>query len=504
MNGHASSFTPRLAAGLLGIFLAAMMAGLNNRVGALALGDVRGALGFGSDAASWLSTAYAAGELIAMPFAAWFAAAFSLRRFHLLMLAACATFAAILPFVGHLGLMIALRFLQGLTTGTLIPLLMAAALRFLPLSIRLYALALYAMTATFAPNVAIWLTGLWADHIVDLRLVYWQVIPLALLAAALVAWGIPQDASQPERFKHGNWFGMCFGSIGLGLIAVGIDQGNRLEWFDSGLIVCALLAGLACFTVYLLSEWYHTAPFIKLQLLQRRNLGLGFTIFFTLLVVFQSGSLVPITHLGRIWDYRALQSAPIGLIIGLPQLLLSPLVSLALYQRWVDARHVMAAGLGLIAVACFQGSRLNAEWMAHQFLDVQLLQAFGQPMAVVAMLFLSTSVVKPAEGPYVAGTVNTLRGLGTLVGAGLVGRILQLRERFHSEMLLDSVGRFQGSDPVAWSMPSLTHEVSRQSSVLATADAYRILGSIALLLIPCALMLQHIPAPQVHASSSIR
>lgn len=47
--------------GLLGIFLAAMMAGLNNRVGALALADVRGALGFGLDDASWLSTAYTAG-----------------------------------------------------------------------------------------------------------------------------------------------------------------------------------------------------------------------------------------------------------------------------------------------------------------------------------------------------------------------------------------------------------------------------------------------------------
>lgn len=54
--------------GLLGIFLAAMMAGINNRVGALALADVRGALGFGLDDASWLNTAYVAGELIAMPF----------------------------------------------------------------------------------------------------------------------------------------------------------------------------------------------------------------------------------------------------------------------------------------------------------------------------------------------------------------------------------------------------------------------------------------------------
>src|SRR3546814_10649731 len=79
----------RAISGLLGIFLAAMMAGLNNRVGALALADVRGALGFGLDDASWLNTVYTAGELIVMPFAAWFAITLSIRRFHLWMLASC-------------------------------------------------------------------------------------------------------------------------------------------------------------------------------------------------------------------------------------------------------------------------------------------------------------------------------------------------------------------------------------------------------------------------------
>ncbi|MGE6213717.1 hypothetical protein ACQKCR_17580, partial [Comamonas aquatica] len=73
----------RAIAGLVGILIAAMMAGLNNRVGALALADVRGALGFGLDDASWLTTVYSAGEVIAMPFAAWFAITLSVRRFEL-------------------------------------------------------------------------------------------------------------------------------------------------------------------------------------------------------------------------------------------------------------------------------------------------------------------------------------------------------------------------------------------------------------------------------------
>src|SRR3546814_11507874 len=89
----------RAIAGLVGILIAAMMAGLNNRVGALALADVRGALGFGLDDASWLTTVYSAGEVIAMPFSAWFAITLSVRRFELWMIGACTLLAVCLPFI---------------------------------------------------------------------------------------------------------------------------------------------------------------------------------------------------------------------------------------------------------------------------------------------------------------------------------------------------------------------------------------------------------------------
>lgn len=61
-------FGARLATGMAGILLAAMVAGLNARVPSLAWPDVRGALGLGIDEASWISTAYTAGELTVMPF----------------------------------------------------------------------------------------------------------------------------------------------------------------------------------------------------------------------------------------------------------------------------------------------------------------------------------------------------------------------------------------------------------------------------------------------------
>lgn len=494
--------TTQAIAGLTGIFVAAMMAGLNNRVGALGLADVRGVLGFGLDDASWLSTAYTVGELIATPFATWFAITLSVRRFHRMMVTTCAVIAAFLPFVHDLNLLIGLRFLQGMSSGALIPILMMAALKFLPPNIRLHGLALYAMTATFAPNLAIWLAGQWTDGLVEWRLIYWQIIPLCLLAALLSGWGLPRDKIMTVRFHEANWLGMAFGVTALSLIAIALDQGVRLDWFNSPLITVCLVVGIVFLAIYLLTEWYHHAPFLKLQLLERRNLWLGSSIFVALLVTLMSGAQLPANYLGAIQDYRAFQSAPIGLLIALPQLVLGSIVALVLYQKWADARHVFALGLSLIALACFSGAQLTAEWNREQFVVAQLLQALGQPMAIVSQLFLMTSVVHPNEGPYFSGTINTLRVFGSLIGGAVVGQILAVRGRFHAEMLLDHAALVGNALPESADPSQLMTIIAQQSLVLSIADAYRVLGVLALVLIPLVLRLAYIPAPDLGAAPS--
>lgn len=486
----------RPMAGLLGILLAAIMAGLNNRVSALATADIRGALGYGFDDASWLTTIYNAGELIAMPFAAWFAITISVRRFELCMLSVSVAIAVALPFVQGLGFQLVLRFIQGLACGTMVPLLMMAALKFLPPPIKLYGLALYAMTATFAPNLAIWLAGYWVDGLFDWRWLYWQVAPWSILAAALIAWGLPNEPIKYDRFAQANWLGLLVGALALGQITIVLDQGARLDWFNSPLIVLLSVTGIGLLIVYLLTEWYHVSPFIKLQLLRRRNLGLGFSVFVFLLLALMSCLLLPASYLAAIEGYKPLQMAPIGLIVALPQLILGLAVAWLLYQRWVDARIVFAIGLLLISLACVLGSQLTVAWNRDQFITQQVLQAFGQPMAIISLLFLATSVVQPHEGPYVSGTINTLRAFGSLAGTAVVGQIVTVRSRFHAEMLLDRSALVTNSLPFSQDYASLFGVISQQALVLSISDAYRILGAIAFLLIPFVLRLKHIPPPQ--------
>lgn len=491
-------FGPRLAAGLAGVLLAAMMAGLGTRVGGLALADMRGALGWGADEGAWLQTVYLAGELVAMPFSCWLAITFSLRRFHLGVVAAFAALALIMPWVRDFFALLVLRAAQGLAGGLLIPVLMMAALRFLPPPIRLHGLALYALTATFAPNLGVWLYGQWGDVLADWRWTYWQSLLLAPPALLLAGWGLPQDPPQLGRLRQANWFGLVCAGIGLGMLAIGLDRGARLDWWRSDLIIAMLAGGGLLVAVFLLSEYFHPAPFLKPQLMGRRNLAIGFSAFVLLLTVMLSGSLLPAVHLERIWGYRSLQSAPIGLIVALPQLVLGSAVAWLLYRSWVDARHVFAGGLALIGTACLLGTRITVDWTWQYFLLMQGLHAFGQPMAVVAMLFLCTGVVSPPEGQYVAGTVNTIRAFGSLFGGAVLGHFLTLRERWHSDHLADAAGQNAVAlepSSLPGGLESLAGALQQQAWVLAAADGYRLLAALSFLLIIPVLCLQRLPAP---------
>lgn len=487
-------FGPRLAIGLAGVLVAAMMSGLNNRVGAIALIDVEGALGLDADGAHRLTTAYAAAELAAMPIAAWFAVTFSFRRFHMAIVGLFAVLAILLPLAPDYHWLLAMRAAQGLAGGAMIPLLMSAALRFLPQPIKLHGLGLYSLTATFSPNLGLWLAAAWVDRLGDWRMAYWQVVPVAMFALWAVWWGIPQDPVRTERLRQIDLPGLLTGPLGLALVTVGLEEGERLAWFHSAGIAWCLLGGGALVVAFLISEWFHHLPFVKLQLLERRNFWLGFTIFVGMLVVFLSGSVLPADLLGEVQGFRPLQIAPIGLIVAIPQLVLAPLVSALLYRKWVDARRMMALGLMLVAASCWLGAGVTSRWMVAEFWLAQACQMVGQPMAVIGLLFLATGVAAPMEGPFVSGMVNTLRTLALIAGAVGLESGLIARHAAHMRGMVDRAGRL-GELPAA--TPDLLHRFEMQATTLAIADAYRLLGLVALALAALTFLLQYLPPPAI-------
>lgn len=494
-------FTLRLALGLVGVLIAALTSGLNDRISSLALADIRAAIGIDYDTGSWITSAYQAAEVAAMMVAPWLAVTFSLRRFALIVISGFAAVGILQPFATGAAPFITLRVIQGLFGGALPPLLMTVALRFLPPQIKLYGLAAYALTATFGPNVAASLTALWTDS-VGWQFAFWQVVPLCLVAALLIGWGLPQDPLRLERLKQADLFGMLTGCSGIALLLLALTQGERLDWLNSPLIGAMLLASAALLTVFLINEWFHPLPLFKLQMLGRRNLAFGLLALAAVLMLSLSGSSLPSAYFAQVEGFRTAQFAPLALVVGLPQLVIAPFIAALLNWRWVDSRWMLALGAGVMMLSCLLGMQLTAEWARQNFWLIQILQAFGQPMMILPILMGSTSVVAPPEGPFASAIFNTVRGFSSVAAGVLVTHFLNRREQFHSHVLVDQLGNRpwlmtaangdsssasapllpDGSVSSAENLGHFSTLVKHQALILGISDAY-------LLIIGCALLL---------------
>ena len=471
-------FGLRLATGLGGVLLAVLVAGLNENITKIALADIRGAMGISRDDASWLVALYAAASVSAMAFAPWCSVTFSLRRVTLAAIGACMVLGMLCPFAPSLPALLALRVLQGAAGGALPPMLMTVALRFLPPHIKLYGLGGYALSATFGPSLGTPLAAFWTEYL-GWQWAFWQVIPGSIVALLMVAWGLPQDPLRLERFRQFDWRGLALGLPAIGMLVVGLVQGERLAWFESSLICVLLGGGSLLLVLFAINEWLHPLPFFKLQLLARRNLAhalltLGGVLFVLLAVI-----VIPSSYLAQVHGYRPLQMAPVMLAVALPQLVALPLVAALCNLRGVDCRWVLATGLGLLALACVLGARMSPDWIRGHFYLLQTVQIFAQPMAVIPLLLLATTGLAPQDGPFASAWFNTVKGMAAVAAGAVLDVLVTRRSHFHSTVLADRLGNLPDSMDVA----GLGARLHAQVATLTSADLYWTVAAIALAMI---------------------
>src|ERR1700716_903005 len=374
-----------------------MTSEFNDQVTSIALTDVRGALGIGHDSGTWIESLYVSAEIVGMAISPWLLMTFTLRRWTLFAIGLCAVSSVLIPFSPNIGAIYVLRLLQGLAGGMIIPLLMITAFRVLTPNIRLYGLAVYAFTATFTPPPASTVGALWTD-IVDWRFVFLQTIPLCSVAGVLVWYCLDQDQPRYERFRMLDWRGALLLVIGTGALSTMLYQGDRLDWVNLNLICVLSLVSALAIPLLLLNEWFHPLPFLKLQMLGRRNFAYGALGLFTFLVISLSGSTVPLRYLQEVQGYRPLQSNLITLEIAASQLVMLHAMELLLDYKRVDSRVVSLVGLGLILASCIGSSFPTVHCTRNQFYSRTLLPAIGQPMVIMPLLMMATNTVaSPAE-----------------------------------------------------------------------------------------------------------
>ena len=489
--------------GLLGVVIAALTAEFNDGVSGTALPDIRGGLGIDLDQGTWLTSLYATGQVIGMSLSPWWAVTLTVRRWVLSAIGLCCVSTIFIPFTSNLTLLYGLRFLQGLSGGLIIPCLLIVGLRVLAPPIRLYGLALYALTATFGPNMATTLAALWTD-IVAWQFVFFEALPLCALAGILVWYGVEQDEPKYDRLPLFDWPGALLGAVGFSALITMLEQGDRYDWFNSRTICVLALVSVVVLPLFVVNEFLQASPLFGFRLLKRRNLAYGLITLFTFLLIGQSASTVPTDFLIQIQGFRPIQAYAVTLVVAASQLVLLPLIAVLLNFERVDARLVSFAGLACVLIACIGNVFLTSVVQGGGFLIWQGLQALGEPLIVLPLLMMSTNTIKkPEEGPLASALINTSRGLAEPVGTWLLALIMRWRGGLHYDRIVDQSGQgsysviagpaglIEGNPPPLMAdgqprfpgaLDAFMADVRIQSTVMALSDSFVVFGGLVVFL----------------------
>src|SRR5262249_28375582 len=151
------------------------------------LADIQGAIGAGIDDGGWISTAYLIAEIIVIPLTGWLARGFSLRTYILVNAVLFLVFSILCAFACDLEQMIGLRAVQGFTGGVLIPMAFTIIITFLPKAKQPIGLALFALSATFAPAIGPTIGGYLTENWGWQYIFYVNLLPGILMIGMLWA-----------------------------------------------------------------------------------------------------------------------------------------------------------------------------------------------------------------------------------------------------------------------------------------------------------------------------
>lgn len=447
---------------VMSAMLGAFMAVLDIQITNSSLKDIQGALSATLEEGSWISTSYLVAEIIMIPLTAWLVQLLSARRLAVWVSVGFLFSSLLCSFAWNLESMIVFRAMQGFTGGALIPLAFTLTLIKLPEHHRAKGMALFAITATFAPSIGPTLGG-WLTENWGWEYIFYINVPPGLLMIAGLMYGLDKKPPHWELLKSTDYAGIVTLGLGLGCLQVFLEEGHRKDWLESQLIVGLGSVALVSLVLFVILQFSRDNPLINLRILRERNFGLTSIASVGMgLGLYGSIYLLPL-YLAQIQNYNALQIGEVIMWMGIPQLFIIPLVPKLM--KVVSPKWLCAVGFALFGISSFYSGVLNPDFAGEQFNHIQIVRALGQPLIMVTISLIATAYIQPQDAGSASSLFNILRNLGGAIGIALLATLLDSRAKTYFDYLREAL--VPGNAAVDERLGLLTEQLGSQQAALA-------------------------------------
>src|SRR5882672_5395349 len=425
--------------GILGVVLGAAIVTLTGRLLSLGLADLKGNVGIGFDDGAWISSAFNIALMFIGPFTVYLGGLLGPRR---VLLASAAVFTLVslfLPLVHSYSLLIVLMVVAGLSSGTFYPLTLTFALRNIPLRYLALVLALYVTSIEGAVNFSPSLYGYFRNHVSW----EWMFLIPALITPVMMTCiflGVPESPKPQSKKEPPSFAGFLYLSAGFASLFAAIDQGQRLDWWRSGVFTALFVGGVFLLLCALIRRLRGPNFLVDLPYLGKWNtILLAFALF-----TFRFALLATIIVIPQSLSVRGLDAEQLGPALiwtAILEFVVACIGALLLYKG-TDSRLLMAIGFTAIAFACLINADFTSAWAPENYFRSELLMAVGQSFAMlglVSSLVLQAALSGGLDAPQRVLTFSaffhTVRLLGGEMGVSLMGHFIADREKLHSYLL---------------------------------------------------------------------
>ena len=462
---------------LITVSLCTMLYALTLTIVNVALPQLQGALSATPDQVSWVITLNVVATAVVTPMTGWFVARFGQRQVLIWSVAGFSVFSLLCATATTLPPLLLYRMGQGALGAPLVPLAQAIIVGAYPPAQRAMAQGVFGMSVVIGPAIAPMLGGYLAEEY-GWRWVFLLILPLCVIALLGVLAFIRDGGRQAGTRL--DWTGFILLSLAVSGLQFIMDRGQRLDWFESNLIILlAIVIGVA-FYMYVVHTATAEKPFISPALFLDRNFSAGLFLVFVygMLNMTPLVLLPPLLH-----DLMGFPDSLIGTLLGTRGAGMVLGFFMASRMGRLDPRIGIVLGLCLIGLSGWFTARIDFNISAFEVGWIGVMQGFGCGLMWVPLSVVTFATLPDRLLPDASAIFHLLRNFGSSIFISFsVMAVVRSGTVAYAE-IVETVSPFNEAFAYAsirgmWSIEStrglgaLAGEIGRQAALIGYTNAF--------------------------------
>jgi len=424
---------PRQGYIAVAMIMASILTAFDVRAAGIGLSDLRGAFGLGFDEGAWLSTFSTAPQILVAPSIGWLIAVFGVKRVMIGPTILYSVISVVIPFVHGFDVLAALHALRAAFLGMFVGATLLTAFRNLDRKYWILALSFYVLRIPFAQNLGLYTAGSYSQTI-GWQWLYWQSAIVSAMIGILFWYGAKPSATDHTLLKRADWGGMALFGVALTTLYFALDQGNRLDWFQSGLIVSLLVAAVFLMGAFLWHESWTEFPWAHVSVLRTRNIALGFAAIACFMTASLGSSLIEPNFLVSVARLRPEQIGDFETPYAILLLGGATFTAVTLVRK-LKQRAALTIGFTCFLLSAWLGTELTSQWSPPEFRMIMILQTFGEEIVFLAAVATLFSNVDPTRAISLTAYVQVMRLICSETVAAIMVTWIRQREQLHSYLI---------------------------------------------------------------------